>query len=357
MEKPETDDKQMNQTIETNDTTKTIDTPKTPKTVKPKKINIWLIIVPVVVVLLCALAYQFFTESWIFAPAETSKMSQNQEKPAEEFDTTPLWSVADYPRIDGSTATIPLNLAFKSNFTGEEIDPNSVTFAQTDGAYTRLINGEVDLILVTSPSADELARAEQANVEMEVTPIVNEGFVFFVNRNNPVDNLTSQQVRDIYSGQITNWKEVGGRDEPIVAYQRPVNSGSQTGMIDLVMKDLPLAAAPTDKIAGTMADIINIVSNYDNGNGALGYSYFYYATTMFTDENAAAANNIKLLKIDGVSPDVNSIRSGEYPFRTAYYVVINKASESDSPARKLQEAMLSPRGQAVALGAGYVPIR
>jgi len=321
---------------------------------KPKRINPLLIIAIVVIVLLCAFAYLFFTKSWVFAP-ETSQTSVG--KPTEQFDNTPLWSLENYPRIDGSTATIPLNLAFKANFTGEKIDANSVTFSQTDAAYTRLINGEVDLILVTSPSADEKARAKAANVELEVTPVVNEGFVFFVNRDNPVSNLTSQQVRDIYSGKITNWKQVGGRDEKIMAYQRPVNSGSQTGMIDLVMKDQKLMATPTEMIAETMGDIINIVSSYDNGSGAIGYSYYYYAVTMYTDENVAAANNIKLLKIDGVAPNADSIKSGKYPFRTNYYIVINKAAAADSPARKLQEAMLSPRGQAVAQEAGYVPVK
>ncbi|MCL2037625.1 substrate-binding domain-containing protein [Candidatus Saccharibacteria bacterium] len=305
---------------------------------------------PIVVIALCVLVYSFFTQSWWFTPNVV------KEKPTAHFDNTPLFTLENYPRIDGSTATIPLNLAFKSNFTGEKIDENSITFSQTDKAYTQLINGETDLILVTSPSEDELARAAAANVELEVTPVVNEGFIFFVNKNNPVDNLTSEQVKQIYEGKITNWKEVGGNDEPIAAYQRPVNSGSQTGMIDLVMKDRQLVPAPTTMIAGTMADIINIVASYSNNPGAIGYSYYFYATTMYRDENAAAANNIKLLKIDGVAPNSESIRTGQYPFRTAYYIVINKAAESDSSTRKLQEAMLSPRGQAVAAEAGYVPV-
>jgi phosphate transport system substrate-binding protein len=110
-------------------------------------------------------------------------------------------------------------------------------------------------------------------------------------------------------------------------------------------------------IAGTMADIINSVASYSNNPGAIGYSYYFYATTMYSDENAAMANNIKLLKIDGVAPNAESIKSGTYPFRTAYYIVINKASPADSSTRKLQEAMLSPRGQAVAAEAGYVPVK
>ena len=310
--------------------------------------------VPLLVIILCTFAYFFFTKTWIFAPETEDKVAS---RPTNQYDKTPIFTRENYPRIDGSTATIPLNLAFMENFTGQKIDANSVTFNKTDPAYQNLIDGKTDVILVTSPSQDELDRARAAGVELEVTPVVNEGFVFFVNKNNPIDNLTSEQVKQIYEGKITNWKQVGGKDQPIAAFQRPANSGSQTGMTDLVMKGRQLMTPPTNRIVETMSEIINIVSDYNNQSGALGYSYYYYATTMYEDEDATAANNIKLLKIDGVMPSTDSIKNGSYPFRAAYYVVINKAAAADSPARKLKNAMLSSRGQAVALEAHYVPVK
>lgn len=333
---------------------------KSKPTAKPSKksnlhsTTIAIVAIPLVVIILCVLAYFFFTKTWIFAPESDNKV---MHRPTNEYDKTPLFTRENYPRIDGSTATIPLNLAFMENFTGQKIDPNSVTFNKTDPAYQNLIDGKTDLILVTSPSEDEQNRAKVAGIELEVTPVVNEGFVFFVNKDNPVDNLTSEQIKQIYEGKITNWKQIGGKDQPIAAFQRPANSGSQTGMTDLVMKDRRLMTPPTDKIVETMSQIIDIVSDYNNQPGAIGYSYYYYATTMYEDENATAANNIKLLKIDGVLPNVDSIKGGNYPFRTAYYIVINKAAPADSPARKLKDAMLSPRGQAVALEAKYVPVK
>lgn len=84
---------------------------------------------------------------------------------------------------------------------------------------------------------------------------------------------------------------------------------------------------------------------------------YYYATTMYQDIDAEVVDGIKLLSIDGVKPGESTIQSGEYPFNTAYYIVIDKASAEDSPARKLKDAMLSPRGQAVAKGAKYVPVK
>lgn len=72
---------------------------------------------------------------------------------------------------------------------------------------------------------------------MEVTPVVNEGFVFFTNVNNLVNGLSLKEIQDIYTDKITNWNQVGGDNVKIIAYQRPENSGSQTGMLSLVMKD------------------------------------------------------------------------------------------------------------------------
>lgn len=329
----------------------------------------------VVVAAGCVAAYAYFTKSWFFKPAaaapaqtsaaasasaSTSTSVQKQTPPIVMPATAPLFTTANYPRVDASTATQPLALAFMKDFTGTTtIDSSKLGFTQTDQAYTRLIQGKVDLILVTSPSKDELARAKKAGVQLEVTPVVNEGFVFFVNQNNPVSSLTVAQVQDIYQGKITNWKQVGGKDEKIEAYQRPVNSGSQTGMIGLVMKGKPLMQAPIKDIIKEMSDIVNIVADYSSTNSVrgIGYSYYYYATTIYQDVNATAANNVKLLKINGVAPSTDSIKSGHYPFHTAYCLVINKAATTDSPARKLKADMLSNRGQTTALEAGYVPLR
>jgi len=318
---------------------------------KSSKTKIVTLIVAVIVIIvsLCALAFSFFTKSWWFA---------DQALPTAQFDKTPIFTSENYPKVDASTVTQPLAVAFMQNFTGKkDINETSLSFTKTDEAYTRLIKGEVDLILVTNPSEDELNRAKKADIDLEITPVVNEGFVFFVSQNNPVNNLTVEQVQDIYQGKITNWNQVGGEDNKIQAFQRPVNSGSQTGMLDLVMKDKKLMTAPTNKIAGSMSQIINIVSGYDGTDTAIGYSYYYYATTIYQDIDASIVNNIKLLKINDIAPDVESIKSGTYPFTTAYYIVINKAAPADSLTRKLVEAMLSDRGQAVALEAQYVPIR
>ena len=115
--------------------------------------------------------------------------------------------------------------------------------------------------------------------------------------------------------------------------------------------------APKENLIETMESIINLVSSYDNGLNAIGYSYYYYATTMFETIDKTVASNIKLLKINGVAPNNKTIQNGTYPFTTAYYIVINKKDGENSPSRILANQMLSARGQKIAEKAGYVPVK
>lgn len=301
----------------------------------------------------CVLIYEHFTVD------NTPKISEedtieNKEKISDE----PIFTLEDYPKVDASLATQPLTDAFIKNFTGEkEISEEYLDYTNTHPGYIRLIDGDVDLIVVTEPSEDELKYAEENDVELEVIPVVKEGFVFYVNVENPVKSLTLKQIQDIYSGKITNWSEVGGNDEEIRAFQRPENSGSQTGMISLVMKDIELMEPLKEDLIETMSAIINLVSDYDNGVNSIGYSYYYYATTMFETIDINVSDRIRLLAIDGVEPNNKTIKSEKYPLETAYYIVIRKDEKKDSNTRKLVDAMLSDRGQVIAEEAGYVGVK
>lgn len=249
-------------------------------------------------------------------------------------------------RIDASLATQPLVDAYVKGLDNYNLIKD---YSNTDPAYTKLIGGEVDIIIVTEPSKEELERAKKAGVELEITPVVNEGFVFYTNKENPVDNLKLEEIQKIYTGEITNWKEVGGADAEIIAYQRPVNSGSQTGILSLVMKGLKMKEPKTSEYIETMAGIIEVVSNYENGKDAIGYSYYYYATAMY------GSANLKFLGVDGIEPNHDTIKDGSYPLITSYYIVTLKGKESDA-VKSLKTTLLSSKGQKLARSAGYVEL-
>ena len=249
-------------------------------------------------------------------------------------------------RVDASLATQPLMDAYVEGLKDYNLKKD---YTNTDPAYTKLINGETDLIIVTEPSSDELKRASDAGVELEVTPVVNEGFVFFTNVNNLVNGLSLKEIQDIYTDKITSWNQVGGDNAKIIAYQRPENSGSQTGMLSLVMKDKKIKEPKREEYIESMAGIIDAVANYDNSKDSIGYSYYYYATTMYGNEN------IKFLAVDGVSPNHDTIKDESYPLITAYYIVTLKGTENGAVS-KVKKAMLESKGQEIARNAGYIEI-
>lgn len=274
-----------------------------------------------------------------------------QEKTISPAETLQL-TTEEYPVVDGSTATIPLSEAFASSVMHLPLEEvrQYIMHNTTHNAYVNLIDGTADIIFVTSPSADEMSYAEDKGVELSVVPIVSEGFVFLTSQENPIDGLTLQQIQDIYKGKITNWNQVGGQNQPVIAYQRPDNSGSQTGMYELVVPADEIADAPTEKKPQGMGELVDAVADFESGPGAIGYSYYYYVTDMWINEG------IKLLAVNGVKPSAQTISDGSYPIQTAYYAVTRSDLPEDSSAAKLLAWILSEEGQKVAQEAGYVKL-
>lgn len=299
----------------------------------------------------------FFVAVLLLTFLTTGCRSDHENGPDRNPDQNPdqsvLFTIENYPRADGSTVTIPLSEAVASRLTGltiEEVRPY-ILHNKTHPAYINLISKQADIIFVTAPSEEELRLADEAGITLEIVPVVSEAFVFLVNSENVTDGLDREEIVMIYTGEITNWKELGGTDTPIIAYQRPLNSGSQTGFLELVMQGVEPVEPPTTQVIAEMGTLIDAVAAYTNEPDALGYSYYYFVMDMWGSEN------IKLLQIDGIAPTPETISSGEYPFLTAYYAVIRSDEAEDSPARQLIAWLLSEEGQKLAEETDYVRIR
>ncbi len=258
---------------------------------------------------------------------------------------------SDWPRLDGATAAYPIYAAaaqaIYSNV-GEEEVFRLVEVSKTPEAYERLIAGATDVIFAAQPSSDQLAAAEMAGVTLKLTPIGKEAFVFFVSTTNPVNDLRPAQIRDIYTKRVTNWAEVGGADEAIVAFQRPAGSGSQTALEKEVMAGEALPDPPREEMARGMGEIIRRAAAYRNAPGAIGYSFRYFATTMHADRG------IKLLAIDGIKPTRDTIRAERYPFTVDIYAIT--AGTKNPHAQELVDWFLTPAGQRLIDETGYVSL-
>ena len=253
------------------------------------------------------------------------------------------------PRMDGATALYPVYAAFANAVcTPQTLNADTLTCSTTIGAYNRLIAGECDIIFVAGPSDEELAAAKEAGVELVLTPIGREAFVFFVNSRNPLENLTLEQVQGIYSGEITRWQDLGVSGlGGIRAFQRRQNSGSQTTMQRL-MGDVPLMQAPEENVVDTMSGVLRKTSSYKNYRNAIGYSFRFYATEM----NPQAG--IRLLALDGVSPTEENIRNGTYPAAYCFYAV-TRADAGENTLALLQWVQ-GAQGQYLIEQTGYTPV-
>lgn len=302
------------------------------------------------------------------AEAETTVAETETEAVTEEeqgkfaFVSVPeyTFTAENFPRMDGSTAAVPMGKAIVECLLGvsEEEAGSRCQFNRTTQSFRNLMEGYCDILVVGEPNASVYTEMKETGFGYELEEIATDALVFVVNESNPVDSLTTEQIRDIYSGKITNWKEVGGEDAEIVAFQRNEGAGSQALMKKLVMKDTELSEAPTEYIIDSMGELMTAVKNFDNSANAIGYSVYYYANDM------KMAKGLKILKVDGVEPSDETIRSRSYPHLNAYYCVIpskpetpdEEAEAKAESARVIYDWLATQDGQNLIASLGYVSI-
>ena len=309
----------------------------------------------VLVSLLCLLAGCAAAPVQSFLPAAEPKPPAGRgllKLRTEDWEPSFVFTRENFPRLDGSTSTVPLAQAVAAVLLGESRETASelIQFSRTTRSYRHLMAGEADLLLAAEPAEAIWTEKAQAGFDWEIAPFAIDGLVFMVNADNPVDSLTADQVRRIYTGEITNWKEVGGEDVPIVPFQRNEEAGSQTAMKKLVMGNLPLMEAPKEYVSSAMGALVEVIASYNDSAAAIGYTVYYYAHDM------KMADGLKILAVDGVQPNADTIRSHQYPFINDSYVVIRAGLAPDDPAKVLYDWIMSEEGQALVAHEGYVSV-
>ncbi len=247
----------------------------------------------------------------------------------------------DIPVIDGAAALLPVYAGFVESiypedsviYNGTEYDPSSAMhYTNTRGAYKDIVDGTADIIICAQPSDEQLKYAADNGVELEMVPIGTDAFVFIVNSSNPVSDITIDQIKGIYSGEITNWSELGGKNVPVAAMHRNEGSGSQTAL-EKLMGDTP------------------IVPDYTTLTGSpIGFSFRYYVTGML------AEGGVKILSINGIEPNIENVANGTYPIGGGFYAIYRKG-ETNENVYKAIDFMCSPEGQKIVEESGYIPIR
>ncbi len=258
----------------------------------------------------------------------------------------------DLPRIDGASAAFPVYSAFVNavypNTKETELYGGVFEYNTTDYGYRLLAQRDTDIFIGAGPSKAQVSYAEQCGTTFVYTQIGWEAFVFFVHKDNPIESLTVEQIKGIYSGEITNWSEVGGSGEEIIPFQRDEGSGSQSMMLRF-MGDTPLMEAETVTIQG-MGAVIEQVVDYQSRAGSIGYSFRYYI------EGIVQNPEVKMIAVEGVAPTAENIQNNTYPIITPVYAVTYKNNPNPNVAR-LVEWILSEEGQYIIEQTGYVGMK
>lgn len=244
------------------------------------------------------------------------------------------------PVLDGATALLPVYSAIihavypegSCKFDGTEFaEDSAMQYKNTVRGYKAIVDGETDILFCAGPSEAQKAYAAEQGVELVYVPIGLEAFVFLVNENNPVEDLTTEEIRAIYAGEITNWKEVGGENRTVNPLTRLEGSGSQTAM-ESFMKGTPIEKSPFSFLGAS-----------------IGFSFRYYVSGIVGN------GDVKMLSVNGVEPSNENVKNGTYPIVAQFYAIYRADNENPN-VRRLVDWILSDEGQELIEACGYVGI-
>jgi phosphate transport system substrate-binding protein len=305
--------------------------------------------------------YQNFANNLKFTNSygEVSSLHLSQYRPfagskhlVTVHKSTNLSIPSDYPKLNGATALYPVySAAAQALYTGVSAKQGAklIRVDSTPKAFNSLLKKKSDVIFMAKPSNAQFKTAKEKHVDLKLTKIGTEAFVFFVNQKNPVSNLSVKQIQSIYQQKTVFWSSVGGQFNYIQPFQRPEGSGGQTAMEQMVMKGRKMVKPMRYQEFDAMDGVVDGVAGYNNHTNAIGYSFRFFATQMMHNQR------IKLIKINGVAPTPQNIRNGKYPLVGSFYAITRGHPSRNS--RQLIAWLKSADGQSLINRTGYVGIK
>ena len=262
-------------------------------------------------------------------------------------------SPATYIENQGSDTIVNLALAWAEQYQAEHPDVRiSVTGGGSGTGIAALINGTVDIANASRQiKTEEIEKARAQGIEPLEHIIARDAIAVIVNAENPVSELTLQQISDIYSGKITNWSEVGGDDRPIVKLSRETNSGTHVYFLETVLRlgnsdDKTLFSTDTLLLPSSEGIVAEVRQN-PNAIGYDGLGYVPHDVKM-----------IAIAKEEGgayVLPSIETVNDKSYPIARDLYMYTN--GEATGILKEYLDWILSAEAQQIVAELGFVPVK
>ena len=221
-----------------------------------------------------------------------------------------------------------------------------VTGGGSGTGIAALINGTTDVCMASRPMKEDEKRKLRDRYQTMgfELPVAKDGLSIYVQESNPVQSLSIEQLRGIYTGAVTNWKEVGGKEAPIILYSRENNSGTYVYFKDHVLLGRDYSAR-CQTLPGTAA-VVNAVARDPNGIGYGGAAYGKGVRELAVSREAGSS---------AVKPAAETVKDGSYPITRSLFLYTRTRPAGD--VKKFVDWVLSPEGQALATQVGYFPVR
>ncbi|MCL1922124.1 MAG: phosphate ABC transporter substrate-binding protein [Kiritimatiellaeota bacterium] len=244
--------------------------------------------------------------------------------------------------LDGSTTVGPIAKAFAEYYMRQ--NPGTTITVSESGSGNgakALLNGTCDIANLSRDLKDaERTAMEEKGVKPVKHVVAHDALPIIVHPSNRVKGLSVEQLRDIYAGKITNWKDVGGTDLKIVVISRDTNSGTFETFKELVMKDEKVCEGA--EYVGSNGAIRQRVQST---KGAVGY-----AGLGFVDRS------VKALEIKGIAPSVETVRDKTYPISRDLFMFTNGEPKDGSCAAAFLKLALTEKGREIIEEIGFVPV-
>lgn len=255
----------------------------------------------------------------------------------------------DIPVMDGSKIYFPIYASFINAVYPADtfLYGKHFKFNDTSDGYKELALKSTDVFIGAFPSEQSYVSTLDSGTNLDFTIIGYDSMLFYVHKDNPIDNLTVEQIINIYSGETSNWSSCGGEDRTIDAYQRNDWSESQSSFKEY-MNGMLMKPSLTETI-NYYGERTEIVSDYRNSLSAIGYSLGSLSDEVYLNDE------VKVLCIDGVAPTEENIVNRSYPILVPIYAVTYIDNPNQNVTRLL-DWILSEEGQALIIAAGYAPV-